>query len=154
MAIQTKYEEQLNRVRRWYERFGKLDEGILHDRSSNFYQDDVYAFFMNCYHLKDWILNDPAASSIAGKVEEYINSTPELSLCADICNGLKHLVLRKHRSGEKPEFGPKKFEVGLGTEPATIAVHYTINTDSGPIDAFNLATKCLEAWDKFLAKIS
>ncbi len=29
MAIQAKYEEQLNRVRRWYERFSKLDEGIL-----------------------------------------------------------------------------------------------------------------------------
>ena len=114
-------------------------------------QDDIYSFFMNCYHLKDWIRNDPSGSSIAGKVEGYINTTPELSLCADICNGLKHLTLTTHRSGEKPEFGPRKFEVGIGAEPTTIAAHYTINTDSGPIDAFSLATKCLEAWEKLLA---
>ena len=151
MAIQTKYEDQLNRVRRWYQRFREINEGKLHDRPSDFYQDEVYAFFMNCYHLKDWIRNDPSGSSIAGKVEGYINTTPELSLCADICNGLKHLTLTTHRSGEKPEFGPRKFEVGIGAEPTTIAAHYTINTDSGPIDAFNLATKCLEAWEKLLA---
>lgn len=153
MTIQSKYEEQLNRVRRWYQLFRKLDEGKLHDRPSDYYQDVVYAFFMNCYHLKDWIRNDPSASSVAGKVEEYISATLELALCADICNSLKHLDLSKHRSGEEPEFGPRKFEVGVGTEPTTIAAHYTINTDSGPIDAFNLATKCLDAWEKFLAQI-
>ena len=109
---------------------------------------------MNCYHLKDWIKNDPASSSIAGRVEDYISSTPDLSLCADICNGLKHLVLNRGRSGEDPEFGPRKFDVGVGTHPTTIAVHYTINTNSGPIDAFSLATKCLKDWKSFISSMS
>lgn len=153
MSKLTKYDEQLDRVKRWYERFKEIEEGRSHDRPSDYYQDVVYAFFMNCYHLKDWIKNDPASSSVAGKVEDYISNTPDLSLCADICNGLKHLVLNRERSGEDPEFGPTKFDVGVGTRPTTIAVHYTINTNSGPIDAFSLATKCLKDWKSFISSM-
>lgn len=151
MRKPTKYNEQLDRVKRWFERFKEIEEGRSHDRQSDNYQDDVYAFFMNCYHLKDWIKNDTAASSVAGKVEDYVSNSRDLSLCADICNGLKHLVLNSERSGEDPEFDSRKFEVGVGTHPPTIAVHYTINTKSGPIDAFSLATKCLDDWENFIS---
>ena len=55
---------------------------------------------MNCHHLKDWIKNDSAAASVANNVENYINNNPDLSLCADICNGVKHLRRISSRSGE------------------------------------------------------
>jgi len=146
MSKLTKPQEQFKRLHRWYECFKKINDGKIHDKPSDFYQDEVYAFFMNCYHLKDWIKNDPAAASVADKVEDYINNNLELSLCADIYNGLKHLRLdREEPSGESPKFGPRKYKVGLGTEPTTIAVKYIINTSSGPIDAFEIATKCMEA---------
>lgn len=151
MSTQPKYLEQLERVRRWYQQFQEISQGRLHDRSSDFYQDIVYSYFMNCYHLKDWIKNDPASGSLAAKVEGRISATPEMALCADICNGLKHLVLKnKPRSGQNPQFGKKLFKVGVGTQPTTIAVEYIINTASGPVDAFDLATKCLGAWETFV----
>ena len=28
--------------------------GADHDRESDAYQDEAYAFFLNCFHLKDW----------------------------------------------------------------------------------------------------
>lgn len=151
----TKYQEQFKRLHRWYEIFKKINDGKIHDKPSDFYQDEVYAFFMNCHHLEDWIINDPAAASVANKVEKFINNNRELSLCADICNGLKHLRLnKKERSGENPKFGPRIYRVHLGTEPTTIAAKYTINTLSGPIDAFEIATKCMEAWESFIMSIT
>ena len=151
MASEPKYVQQFARVGRWYERFEQISRGKLHDTDSDFYQDDVYAFFMNCYHLKDWVRNDPDAATLSGKVEDFITNTPEMALCADICNGLKHLTLTKPRSGENPQFGKRLFKVGVGTQPTTIAVEYTIDTTSGPVDAFDLATRCLKAWQAFLS---
>ncbi len=150
MTAQPRYPEQWERVRRWYQLFQEISQGKLHDKESDFYQDDVYGFFMNCYHLKDWIRNDPTASALSTKVESFITNVPEMALCADICNGLKHLVLKSPRSSENPQFGKRHFKVGVGTQRTTIAVEYTIDTASGPIDAFELATKCLKAWEDFL----
>jgi hypothetical protein len=150
MTAQSKYPEQWDRVRRWYLRFREISEGKLHDRSSDFYQDDIYAFFMNCYHLKDWIKKDPTASSLSAEVEDFITNVPEMALCADICNGIKHLVLLKPRSSENPQFEKRLFRVGVGTQPTAIAVEYTIEMESGAIDAFELATRCLKAWEGFL----
>lgn len=153
MSKSSMYLEQLDRVRRWYNRFKNINDGIVHNQPSEYYQDEVYAFFLNCYHLKDWIKNDSAAASVAVRVEQYINNTAELSLCADICNGLKHLKLRKNKSGESPKFGSRKFELNIGPGSTTIAVKYSVDTSSGPIDAFDLATRCMEAWEKFFSSI-
>ena len=150
MSAQPKYLEQLERVRRWYQQFQEISQGRLHDRPSDFYQDIVYTYFMNCYHLKDWIKNDPTSLLLSAKVEGFISTTPEMALCADICNGLKHLVLKNNRSGQNPQFGKRLFKVGVGPQPTTIAVEYTISTASGPFDAFDLATKCLSAWETFV----
>jgi len=146
----AKYPEQWERVQRWHERFSDISEGKLHDKPSDFYQDEVYAFFMNCYHLKDWIKHDPTHPSLAGNVESFITDSRDMSLCADIYNGMKHLLLTRPRSHEDPQFGKRHFEVGVGTQPTTIAVKYTIDTTSGPIDAYELATRCVEAWKSFL----
>ena len=150
MSTDSNYREQFDRVKRWYDRFSQISQGKPHDKPSDFYQDDVYAFFLNCYHLKDWIRHDPSAGALSSKVEAFINATPEMTICADICNGLKHLTVNKPRSTQGPKFGPPKYRVGIGSQPTTIAVEYAINTTSGPIDAFALATTCMKAWEAFL----
>jgi hypothetical protein len=150
MAIASKYPEQLDRVRRWYQRFQEISEGKLLDKPSDFYQDEVYAYFMNCYHLKDWIKYDPSTLSLAAKEENFIRNDPHMTLCADICNSSKHLKLSNPRSYENPQFGKREYKLEFGTQPTTIAIEYTIDTASGPIDAFDLATNCLHAWEAFL----
>ena len=158
MSKLSKHKEQFERVQRWYEIFKEINKGRIHNRTSEFYQDEVYAFFINCYHLKDWIINDKTVVILGTKakkrkhVENYINSVDELKICADICNGSKHLCFDKEhppRSGKKPEFGSKTFKVTIGTEPTKIAVKTLVNTSSGPKNAFDLATKCIKAWEKF-----
>ena len=58
----TKYSEQFARMRRYLERFGEIRAGRVHDRDSEHYLDDVYSFFLNCYHLKDWLIKIGRAS--------------------------------------------------------------------------------------------
>jgi hypothetical protein len=141
------YHEQYDRMRRWYDRFSAVNDGRLHDVQSENYLDEIYAFFQNCYHLKDWIKNDSLVpSNIRASVESSINSNRALSICADICNSLKHLQLKSDRSGENPTFGKKLYAVTVGPGfPITISLKYEVETNSGPIDAFVLATECVTA---------
>jgi hypothetical protein len=146
------YREQLDRLLRSYERFRHIDEGRRHNMTSADYEDEVYAYFMNCYHLKDWLINDPDFSASSRDVESYINNNKELQICGDICNAHKHLVLNRPRSEEDPIFGAKKIHLHLGGGEAELKIKFTIDTTSGLLDAFELATKCLELWKTFIAE--
>ncbi len=147
MSNLSKYEEQFNRVLRWYERYKEINNGILHTKESDNYQDDVFAFFMNCYHLKDWIKNDPSLTSKNLDVESFVSNNNDLSLCADICNSIKHLKLNSKRSNRNHNFGSRKFKFNLGNY--FISPKYSV----GNQDAFDLATKCVEAWKKYIKNI-
>ncbi len=150
MGSSSKYLEQFDRVKRWYQRFVTIDEGRQHTLPSDNYQDEVYTFFINCFHLKDWIKYDESVGAAAAKVEDFINANKELNLCRDICHGIKHLKLENPRSGQDPQFGQRKFYLQVGGPETTISARYTIDTSSGPVDAFELATKCLKAWENFI----
>src|SRR5262245_59886006 len=108
-------QEQWDRTKRYFARFEAIDGRMEHTVSSDHYIDDIYAFFQNCYHLKDWIKNDGTAP-IAKRngVEGYINSHPCLQLCADLCNGLKHLKLNNPRSGSEPIRKGRAFSLAVG----------------------------------------
>jgi hypothetical protein len=60
--------------------------------------DDFNAFFICCFHLKDWLKNDPALSRDIGRAAEtFIETrTVALRLCADVANGSKHFVIDRH----------------------------------------------------------
>ena len=149
-----KYAEQWERVRRYHNKFERLGDGIEHTQASPHYDDDVYAFFQNCYHLKDWIKNDPYCTGWSS-VETLINSDPNLQLCADLCNGQKHLTLTTHRSNENPQFQGKAINLniteGMGVSEVKIAMTYNVvTTNRGTIDALVLARDCVNAWDAFI----
>jgi len=81
------WREQYDRMLRWFERLHAAGE-INEQR-----RDDFYAFFVTCFHLKDWLQNDPLVSKSAGKkAEKLVNDKRSLQACADIANGVKHLV--------------------------------------------------------------
>ena len=128
------------------------DQGRRHDMGCEYYRDETYSFFVNCYHLKDWLINDSDFPGGQTDVENYINAHQELQLCADICNAHKHLRLDKPpRSTENPRVGDQKINLNLKDGEPTIKIKFTIYTVSGPRDAFELATRCLELWKEFVA---
>ena len=87
----SKYLEQFERVKRFLRRIENQD------RDSTEYDDDLWAFFQNCYHLKDWLSHDSAVGGTFGKdgkdIDDYINGNIELAICADLANRTKHLEL-------------------------------------------------------------
>jgi hypothetical protein len=147
MAEKSKYLEQFERVERWYQRFKEINDGKLHDRYTEYYKDEVYAFFINCFHLKDWIKYDKSVGNANNIVEEFVKNNTDLNLCRDICHGIKHLELKNPKSGKDPKFGKRDYAINSA---GIINIKYTINLKDGPIDAFELATRCLKVWEEFI----
>jgi len=150
MTVLRKYQEQFERMKRWYERFRQIDQGRLHNLPLVYYQDEVYAFFQNCYHLKDWIQNDDTVTLPKQEVEKFIDQNDCMRVCADICNGTKHLKLTRLRSGKQPEFEGRKISLNLGKPEPIIGVKFSIITETGTIDAFELASDCIQRWEEFI----
>lgn len=127
--------------------------------SSEHYLDDIYAFFQNCYHLKDWLKNDVTFTAYShAEIESYVSATPALAVCADLCNGIKHLVLSNPpRSGDTPRLGQKTMRVHLqdslsGEEfPTKIQISVEVEHGGHTLDAFQLATDAMQAWECFLS---
>lgn len=87
-----KWEEQYSRVKRYYDRIKCLNNNQIE------YEDDLWAFFQNCYHLKDWIKNGQVSQQIKESIENKISTTncTYLPMCADLANRTKHSTLDKH----------------------------------------------------------
>lgn len=146
------YREQFDRLVRSYQRLEKIDKGRAHDMHSENYRDEIYVFFMNCHHLKDWLKKDTEFPASETEVESHINSHKELQICADICNAHKHFRLDNSRSVEQPNVGSQNIERKFRARKVVVKIKFTIDTASGPIDGFELATKCLDLWKSFILK--
>jgi hypothetical protein len=155
--------EQLRRAERYLGRLRYAYEGIQEPSvifSIDDPLDDCISFFMHCYHVKDWIKEIYCTSKEEKQaLEDYINGNPELGICADICNGSKHYQLRSEfRSGQAQEVkatGHKALTYLTGT--GGLEVHrcrFSVVSEDGVIDALELAEKCMELWNEYLARIN
>lgn len=147
------WQEQYDRMRRYFDRFKEANDGAHMRVTADYAADDMHAFFQNCYHLKDWLKNDPSfTKKTKQQIEDYITATPCLSLCADICNGMKHLMLSNSRSGTEPQFTGRQFHIWEGGPMhGQVSLKLNIEHDGMIRDAFTVASECIAAWDAFLA---
>lgn len=147
---EPKYLEQYRTMKRWYRRFEDIDKGRSHNAASDNYQDEVYAFFISCYHLKDWIANDAKSGISKILVEKFVQNDKYLKICGDICNGIKHLNLNNPKMGSGAKIGGRNFSLILGEEESVINVKYNIDVDGKTYDAFLVATEAVKLWENFL----
>lgn len=134
------WREMWDRVRRWYGEVITTSEVL-----PNHDVDSAYAFFVFCYHLKDWIKNDPSVDAAARQdVEPYVESEPALSLAGDIANGAKHLLRNR----------PARIDdsVRITTGESSGGYEIVIVGDHGTRTVAAVADHCLEAWGRFLMK--
>ena len=95
------WDDQLERMERYYRRC----EAIRLEPSVDSVEDDndtIYSFFLNCYHLTDWLSQDstfqhrpvdnrrPACSN-PSCARCFVKQNRALKLCQQLCNGIKHL---------------------------------------------------------------
>ena len=142
------------RVRLLYQ-FNKLEpirKGVFPAHGGNV-EFELYSFFEICYHLKDWVKHSPEHSSL-GNVEEFINDSPAMRVCADICNRLKHKNLRKRRSNSEIGIFHLKSTMTIGPETGMARVSIeeaTIETERGEECCYALAKECVEEWDRYFS---
>ncbi|MGE5372267.1 MAG: hypothetical protein ACM3QZ_09790 [Solirubrobacterales bacterium] len=169
--MSEEWKRQYERIRRWYNRVN----GIRLSSEYLVLQDDLLAFFMNCYHLRDWLIHGSPIDEKA--VDEYINRNNYLSACRQLANGTKHLHCRRRPNDVARVFyKPNAYEVEFGTstggagrslinelssavsiEGSTFDMinklapgEFIIEYDNRTYDIIKFTTECLSAWDLFL----
>lgn len=150
MESGKRYLFMLKMVNRLYHAFDFIDKGKIVPLGEFDIRDSDIAlsFFVFCYHLKDWIGTDYPVEK--ANIENMVNST-RLKYCADLANGIKHLELNKEtRSEKQPEITGSKATLSVVNGKKLLQVRFQISTDEGELDAFDLATECMNRWLEFI----
>jgi hypothetical protein len=158
------YKEQLSRVQRLLDKIKNQDGGTEE------YIDNVWAFFQNCWHLKDWIKNDAAVpAAVRASIEQEVKQYDSLKICADLANRSKHLKLTSNMRCDAKITGvgvtihapPLTLRLGShGTGEAENEKGYAehpfyIETDDGKTYyGISLAVKAVDDWNKIFAKFN
>jgi hypothetical protein len=143
------WREQYDRMRRWYARlteFVSVDDHRV---------DDFYAFFVCCFHLKDWLKQDSAIDKRIGTdAEALVNSVLSLRLCADVTNGFKHLKRNKPPQIDaeaRVEKTTLTFDTAGFSPEAFLSQDFIIVPADGTAwIALKIAENAVAAWDSFL----
>jgi len=117
------------------------------NRQMDEYEDDVWNFFQNCWHLKDWIKNDPAINSVHQEsVECDVKKVDELVICADLCNRSKHLKLTCKRVDA--DVTGRNININTGPPGEGYGEYnFIITIDDGrSFDAITVARISVEKW--------
>jgi hypothetical protein len=107
---------------------------------------------MNCWHVKDWVKNDPLPELLREQVVAAAHdrtTSPMLAVCADIANGIKHLT-----HGRKPHAGSAKIATFILTpavDRSSVSLDYFIERDDGSyITTFDVGRGALMEWKAIL----
>jgi hypothetical protein len=110
--------------------------------------DDLYAFFVTCHHLRDWLENDKSVAAAArGDLKALIHRERCLQVCADIANGWKHL--RRHEGRAYVDARAHVTLAGSVVNEAFVADSAAIFAD-GVMEALPIVSECINAWEGFL----
>lgn len=176
MTEREKYSEKLES---YYRRMERLSEEIVKDfesenRSKNSQEmlDSVYNFFLHCYHLREWVVEDEKVSEeIKGKLPEFEgDSSPvQFMICRDLCNRSKHANLTE---GHKPndtkteirtrgsaifsvskkeleESQDKKQTIHLKDEDSIFLGNFEVTFREENYDLKGIVQGCMHVWKKF-----
>jgi hypothetical protein len=150
--------EQYPRLQRFYKRV------INGNRRTTRYLDDLWSFFQQCWHFKDWIKNDKNIPiPVRKRVEDDVRKCRYLKICGNLANRSKHLRLTKRKNGKQiPQKGAKmvrQIRVNIaeclptGESEGTVAYSDTVIRVSGSqIGVPELAMKAMAQWDLLLRK--
>lgn len=169
------WKAQYYKTNRWYDR---IIQNKYKHYDPDLIKDDVNTFFINCYHLSDWLKE----GSSLGKpfVDDWVNNNEYLQVCRALANGEKHLHCTNKEAVKYPVrscFRLSNNQVNVASSTGASGT-YDINNalydipilDSGfqavtqkinlmqfivtykgkEYDIYELAYNCIEAWNQFL----
>jgi len=127
-------------VLRWHKRV----EGA---RAREDVADFLYAFFQNCYVLRDWLPSDifPPAD-----VRMFLKKHIEMRLCRDIANMTKHGRLSQSATGSEPslarEYQPRR-RGRFGDD-----ADFVVLSGGDTYDLRDISARCINAWRHFFSQ--
>jgi hypothetical protein len=136
------YREQLDRARRFLERIESTGP-----RRDVDYQDDVWAFFQNCWHVRDWLTMDKRVSKeVRNAIHQAVKNSTALTLCEGMANGTKHLVGLSQGKSAEHAFTETKIIPGVET---TLDCMIDIGEEKY-LSARALGKECVAEWERIL----
>ena len=160
----NEYKQQYDRVGRFFNRLTNQN------RSQIDYEDDLWGFFQNCWHLKDWIKNDlTIPQNIRDKIEDEVKKYKPLMIAADLANRSKHLTLnRQNRLDAKNtkksvtvhvpcldlHLNSKTGESHIVGECRSEYFYIIATKDDLEYDAVQIAKKAIADWDTIIKKLN
>lgn len=137
---------QYRRMLRWRDRVCAIDA----ERSSADQLDFLIAFFVACFHLRDWLKDSGVDAEL---LNALFQANVELRVCRDIANGFKHSRLDREPFHDPTfsvvrEYVPVSWPSNLGHANA----RWSIVAGDSKLDLVELAGRCITIWDGFLEK--
>lgn len=139
----TSYRDQLDRTRRFLRR--ALDPAST--RYISDFRDFVWAFFRNCWHIKDWVKHDALLQE--GErwkpIVDAAHASEVLKLARGMCNGTKHLL-------DQDQVAASHAHVTIRTGGEGVQTECFIHVD-GELRSFHeLGPQCLAEWERILVQ--
>lgn len=154
------WKEQYDRVVRHFERLRVQDQ-----KNRNDFEDHLWCFLINCWHLKDWVERDKRLPrSLRRRIIGQVLRSDLLVYCGCVANGRKHLIIgkqRKRRTTKGRKVATALTEIRLsvtngfdGSEtPPEVTFNPLIVMDNGrSMQALDFARESLEEWKRILGK--
>jgi hypothetical protein len=132
------WKAQLDRMRRWHHRASGATDPT--DR-----YDFLCAFFENAFHLRDWLQDSGAVT--ANTLQAFFDANEDMRLCRDLANSHKHYSLRSP-SQPVPPSEAHEYAPGIGNLNSDVSL--VILSDGKKHDAFELAGRVLNLWERFI----
>jgi hypothetical protein len=156
---------QYCRVQRSLHRIQNLNK--IQDSNEEEYEDLLWCYFQNCWHLKDWLKNDPSISQtqvdeIKRLVDRGESNSVALMVCSDIANATKHFTLTHRPPRVNAEANNKVFNMHVYNgkqpekpEPDTwdVLISYDGDQHTERREALEIARQALEDWNRIITGI-
>lgn len=151
--------EQLGRIKRWKSRLDEIRFNNDSEDKMPHQMDFIYVFFINCYHLKDFLDYSKIISD--NEVKSFFDKNIEMQICRDICNESKHCSLHTPSIGIEIPNSKKRSAKGFagvcivreyepfGRETPIKNTNYVVLAKGKKYDVFELAGRCLSLWMDF-----
>ena len=150
-----------------FERVARAFQKVLDNKNRDpvEYEDDVWSFIQNCWHLKDCSKNEVqgVAKATRQKIDAEVMSHPALKMMGDLANKSRDLGIRNDPS-RAPEAQPARTQAGAtayidqrsqpNRKSDADGVIYLIITDKkgDEIPFRNLSTKAMKDWMAIIKK--
>ena len=146
MSWNDQYQRVLRSLQRLHDRKNKTEE---------YYTDDIFHFFMDCWHLKDWVKKD---NELAGFAQKAIVKDAEASEILQFARALadrsKHFELRKGRKQDARTVGNWHISTGDDTRflDFTVAEVSNDGKEGREWEVIDFANQAVKEWGRILTK--